>query len=325
MSKRQSIIVAVALLIGLTLLLFQQRDRADRIHSVDKRTPFKSPSVTVPAPPLTVPTTMAPNPMQALMQTPIEFYGIVLDQNNKAVPAAKVEASVLDNMLKGSPITAITGADGKFTIKSKGMSLHVEVSKPGYHFVEKGDALKSSSQGFDFGIDNGKGIYRSDSSSPTIFHLRKAGSAVNLDRLVANPKVPRDGTQISISPSKTSSVALQVSCHTEEDAQAPNAPYNWKCEVLVSGGGIQEAQNEFDFVAPDEGYASSFVVNMPKTLDSKSWSSRVNKKFWLRFADGTYAKINFMMNARGDHFAVLDGYRNPTPNDRNLEPSPDTR
>lgn len=325
MSKRHAIIVAVILLMGLALLLFRQREHGDNAHAAVERTSIKPPSVTATALPSSAPSNTPPNPMQALMQTPIEFYGVVLDQNNKPVPSAKVEASVLDNIMKGSPITATTGADGMFTIKAKGMGLHVVVSKPGYHFVEKGEALRSSSQGFDFGTDNGKGIYHADSSSPTIFHLRKEGNAVSLDHLVANPRVPRDGTPVSISPSKTSTVALQVSCRTEEDAQTPNAPYNWKCEVMVSGGGIQEAKNDFDFRAPDGGYAASFVVDMPKTLDAKSWSSRVNKKLWLRFADGTYAKINFMMNARGDHFAVLNGYRNPTPNDRNMEPTPDTR
>lgn len=147
-----------------------------------------------------------------------------------------------------------------------------------------------------------------------------------MERLFAQSKVPRDGTTIAVILSKASKLALQISCRTMEDStQAPNAPYDWRCEVKINGGGIQVEHNDFDFIAPDSGYASSFVIDMPKTLGSKSWNSRASKKLWLRFSDGSHAKINLMMNAWGDHFAVLDGYRNPTPNDRNLEPSPDAR
>lgn len=332
MSKRQTIIIVSALLVALVLFLSRKKNHDSHsahynAHEANTAQAIIDTSlVSEPIVPASVPpSTAVPNPMQVLMQTPIDFHGVVLDQNNQPVPTAQVNASVLDNMLKGSPIIATTGEDGKFTIKSRGMSLHVEVSKPGYHFVGKGDVLKPSSQGFDFGIDNGKGIHHSDTSFPAVFHLRRARNAVSLDRLVANPKIPRDGTPININISKTSSALLQVSCQTEENIQAPNAPYTWKCVVIVSGGGIQEAKNESDFTAPKSGYASSFVIDMPKNLDPKSWSSRANKKLWLRFADGTYAKLNFMMNARGDHFAVLDGYRNPTPDDRNLEPTTETQ
>jgi hypothetical protein len=200
------------------------------------------------------------------------------------------------------------------------------VSSIGYVRVERGGRLKPSSQGFDYGIDDGRGIHRPDPASPVVFQLRKPQNPVSLERLNANPSVPRDGSPIAVILSKTSKVALQISCRTMEvESQTPNAPYDWRCEISVKGGGVQEAKDDQAFEAPANGYASSAIIDMPKTLDVKQWSSQVNKNYWLRFPDNTFAKIGFRMNARGDHFAVIDGSRNPSPNDRNFEPKPESR
>lgn len=110
-----------------------------------------------------------------------------------------------------------------------------------------------------------------------------------------------------------------------EDRLVPNAPYDWRCEVAVEGGGIQEAKDEYALEAPADGYAPSTVIEMPKTLDVKKWNSRVRKIYWLRFSNHTFARIDFRMIASGDHFAVIEGFLNPTPNDRNLEAKLDDR
>ncbi len=255
-----------------------------------------------------------------MLQTPIEFYGIVLDQHDKPVSAVNVSASVVDNMIKGSPLATVTDAGGRFTIRSKGMSMHIEVSKPGYDFVDRGGSRKSSSQGFDFGADSGRGIYPPDPSAPSIFHLRKAENPVSLERLAAQPKVPRDGSRITVSLSNTNNCALQISCLTTEDNRVPNAPYDWRCEVSVSGGTIQEVTDDQIHIAPQGEYAVSAVIDMPKTLDPRLWQSDSSRNYWLRFDDNTFGRIRFRMIAGGDHFAVIEGFRNPTPNERNLEP-----
>ncbi|MCE9518199.1 MAG: carboxypeptidase-like regulatory domain-containing protein [Verrucomicrobia bacterium] len=267
-----------------------------------------------------------PDPIQALMQTPIEFYGIVLDQNGNPVPAARIEVSVFDNMTKASLRNTTSDAAGKFKIQTKGAGLRIEITKSDYYYVDPGGELKPSIQSFDFGADLGRGINKSDSFSPIIFHLRKAGNPIPLERLRAQPKVPRDGSLISVSLSKRDKINLQIRCRTTEDnTQPPNAPYDWRCEVSIDGGGIQEAKDEFGFLAPEDGYTSSAIIDMPKTLDSKKWNSRANRHYWLRFPDNTLGKVDLMMIAGGDHFAVVNGFRNPSPNDRNLEPKLDAR
>lgn len=327
MKKRMQITGIVALLLVLAAVLWWPTKREEGLRDQGEATSPPKASGVPPVPSPTVgSTTPATDPLVALMRTPIDFYGVVLDQDGNPVSSAKVSASVLDNMLKGTPISEITDASGKFTIKSNGISLHVRVSKSGYYYVEKEGALKPSSQGFDFGVDSGRGIHQPDPASPTVFHLRKAGTPVPLEALRAQPKVPRDGRPITISLSKTSKVALQISCRTmEDDTQPPNAPYDWRCEITLEGGGIQEAKDEHSFLAPSDGYDQLAVIDMPKTLDRKQWNSRAGKNYWLRFPDDTFGKINFMMIARGDHFAVIQGFRNLSPNDRNLEPKLEDR
>jgi len=327
MKNRTNIIGVVVILFALVAFLILRRSR-DEVDSgqgvVATRTSNTSNNPSVMHPTIGA-TTVRADPMQALMQTPIVFYGIVLDQDGKPVPAAKVNASVLDNMIKGSPLSTTSDASGRFTIQSRGMSLHIEVSKLDYGRIDRGGKLKPSSQGFDYGADVGKGMHRPDSASPVVFQLRKPGNPVMLDRLVANPNLPRDGSPITVSLSKTSKAALQIRCGTIEDDKTSNARFDWRCEVAVEGGGIQEVKDEQSFGAPDGGYDSSAVIDMPKTLDVSKWSSRVNKSFWLRFPDNTFGKISFEMHAKGDHFSIIGGFRNPSPNDRNLEPKLDSR
>lgn len=267
-----------------------------------------------------------PDPMQALLQTPILLYGLVLDQEGHSVSGAKISVSVFDNMITASTFDMISDANGKFTIRSRGIGLRIEVTKSGYYYVDPGSVLKPSIQGFDFGADLGRGVQTSDQTSPVIFHIRKAGNPIPLDRILVQSKVPRDGTPISISLSKISKVVLQISCRTMEDVtQLPNASYDWRCEVNIEGGSIQEVKDEQSFIAPESGYVSSAIIDMPKTLDAKKWNSRASKNYWLLFPDNTFGKIRFQMIARGDHFSIIDGFRNPSTKDRNLEPKLDDR
>ena len=321
MNKRTALNWSVAFLLAILVSILWSRRNNERTDSkgeeiIQSHQPLIAPSVV----PSISATGAPPNPMQALLQMPILFYGIVLDQHGQPIPGAKVSATVVDNVMRGTPVSTAADATGKFTIQSKGASLRIEVSSIGYARVDRGGTLKPSSHSFDYGADVGRGIHNPDPTSPVVFQLRRPQNPVSLERLFANPSVPRDGSPITVSLSKTSNVRLQVSCSTMEvEAQPPNAPYDWHCKISLEGGGIQEVKDDQALEAPADGYASTIIIDMPKTLDVKQWSSRVSKKYWLRFPDNTFAKIGFRMNARGDHFAVIDGSRNPSPNDRNLE------
>ncbi len=324
MRKLTIIICALMLptaIAGLVLWLLRgDNDLPESGKLSQNATPFVAAS---PSAPSTSATTVSPRPdsIEGLLKTPFQFYGIVLDQDNKPVVGAIVDAAVMNSFAEGgTPVSATSDAAGRFSIQSHGASLHVNVSRSGYYQVDRGGSLKPSSQGFDFGVDQGRGVHRTDPASPDVFHLRKAGNPVVLERFDTSSKVPRDGSPVLIRLSKTSNVTLRVRCRTIEDGKTPIDPYDWRCEVDVEGGGIQEVIDETSFTAPEEGYAPSAVIDMPKSLGGKKWSSRATRSYWLRFADNTFARIEFQMIARGDHFASIEGYRNPTANIRNLEP-----
>jgi len=329
MNKLKIIICVIMLFTAIAVLLFWLLRGDNGLQESGKMSPKETPLVAAaPSTPPTPATTGSPRPnsIETLFETPFQFYGIVLDQNGKAVVGAKVDAAVMNNFAEGgTPVSATSDAAGKFSIQSHGASLHVNVSRSGYYQVDPGGNLKPSSQGFDFGVDQGRGVHRSDPASPDVFHLRKAGNPVVLERFRTSSKVPRDGSPVVVRLSKTSNVTLRVRCRTIEDGKTPTDPYDWRCEVDVQGGGIQDRTDETSFSAPDGGYAPSAVIDMPKSLDVKMWHSDVTRNYWLRFPDNTFGRIEFRMIAGGDHFAVIGGYRNPTANPRNLEAKRDAR
>lgn len=324
MKNRNTISLIIGLIVVVAaLLIWLRRGEETSMKSGKAQTKISPVAISpplLPTAPSAGPSPFA-DPMAALLKTPIQFYGLVLDQAGNPVAGAKAAGSVLDDSVRGkSPISITSDASGRFSIQTRGRSLYLEVSKPGYYRINQEGKLKPSYQSFDFGLDTGRGIHRSDPASPDVFQLLKAGNPVVLERLVAQPRVPRDGSPMSVRISKKSNVALRIRCHTVAGNGLPNARYDWKCELDVEGGGIQEALDEYEFTAPEGGYAASAVIDMPKSLGVKIWNSRVIKSYWLRFPDNTFAKVQFDMHTRGEHYANIEGFRSPTPNDRNLEP-----
>jgi len=324
MSTPRKIVVIGGVALLLTLLFLWLRSeppsKPDGIDALTAKPATKATPTQLPTNDGKQPPPPAANPMQALLQTPITFYGIVLDQNQNPVPGATVSATVLNQLPSGTPVSTSSGADGRFTIRTNGASLHVRVSKNGYDDIDRGGQLKPTSQGFDFAADTGRGIHQSDPSSPAVFHLRKPGKPVALERLNGQAKVPRDGVAVPLSLSRKGSPVLAVKCVSEAHTDDSTAPFDWRCEVVVDGGGIQEATDATAFEAPAQGYAASAVIDMPKSLGPQKWRDAETKNYWVQLPDKSFAKVRFRMMAGGDHFAVVDGFRNPSPNDRNLEP-----
>lgn len=98
MKNRTKLIGLVALLLAMAAFLFWLKSRGEAVKGrVEATTQVPGPPSSPPVTPLTIGATVPPpNSIQALMQTPIEFYGIVHDQEGKPVPAAKISGFVLD-------------------------------------------------------------------------------------------------------------------------------------------------------------------------------------------------------------------------------------
>jgi len=263
----------------------------------------------------------------AAFSKPIAFVGKVVDEKNEAVADATVEWRATNNPDPAGLGTNGTGRSdehGVFRVTSKGIALFVKVSKVGYYSINEGDGSVGASVGT---FSNASVLGNTDNpmgteSAPAIFFLRKRGTGVSLRHLNAYPvKLPKDGTPVEFALDTGLTVSaghghLRIECWTEDQSKDKQGAYPWRCRISVPGGGLALRQNEFDFYAPTEGYAASDEMQS----DKLKWSPIGERQYFIKTADGHFARVNLRIRTGGDHFAVVDSYFNPVRDSRNLEP-----
>lgn len=248
-------------------------------------------------------------------QRPIDFYGIVMDENTNPVAGANVTFKLAETPSEDGNRTANTKSDaeGLFSLHGEhGPSLEIWVSKEGYYASHKGR----------MGVSYLHGDFSPDPQNPVIFYLRKKGVGENLIEVKQNYRVARDGTPLGIDLTTGKSTTggsgdLVVECWTDDQGKPSGAKYAWHCVVTIPGGGLVLSDEEFPFLAPESGYALTNQISMP--ADRPDWTSDVDLKFFYRLADGRYGRMTFSMIAGGQHFCMIDSVLNPS-GSRNLEP-----
>ena len=258
-------------------------------------------------------------------RTPIEFYGKVVDENTNPVANASVHFVWTDLSQNGtSEKDAASDQDGLFSLSNtNGKNLIVQVSKDGYYSYQPFGAA------FNYAGENQNFV--PDAANPVIFRLKKKGAIeplVHVQSSMGGPKgfrIPKDGGAVEISLTTGKAVPagqgdLRVQCWTDSDGKAPGQHYDWKCQISVPGGGVLQSVNELDFQAPENGYQTAEVIDMPARLEA-DWSSHAKRNYFLKLANGTYARVSFEMVAGGDHFFRLESFLNPS-GSRNLEFDP---
>jgi hypothetical protein len=248
-----------------------------------------------------------------------------VDERGVPLQGAKVDFSCNDLSPEGtSNYQTMSGPDGLFAISGiRGKLLVVNVAKEGYYTSrEDNDSFYYAGQNSNF---------TPDPANPVLFHLRKKGvgdQLIHLQAGIGGPKdfiIPRDGTPVEVSL-RTGKAApsgqgdLRVQCWTDDQGKTPGQPYNWKCRIAVPGGGIVQYADEFPFQAPLDGYVPTNEICMPATMEA-TWSRNVKRTYFLRLADGNYARMNFEIVAAGGHFFSLESFLNPS-GSRNLEFDP---
>lgn len=143
-----------------------------------------------------------------------------------------------------------------------------------------------------------------------------------------NVKIARDGDplQMNLATGHTYNETngnVIVQCWTQDQEIRPGSDkrYAWRCLITVPGGGLQpRTGSEFDFVAPEKGYQPSDEIVM--SASNTKWNSTQSREYFLKLANGDFARVNFTMLAGGDNFFEITSYLNPTPGHRNLEFDP---
>ena len=218
----------------------------------------------------------------------------------------------------------ISDQDGLFPLSNtNGKNLIVQVSKEGYYSYQRFGAA------FNYAGENQNFV--PDTANPVIFRLKKKGVAeplVHVQSPMGGPKgfrIAKDGTVDEISLSTGKAVPpgqgdLRVQCWTDNQGKAPGERYDWKCQISVPNGGILQSTNDLDFQAPLHGYQTADVIDMPAKLET-DWSSHASRNYFLKLANGNYARMSFEMVAGGDHFFQLESFLNPS-GSRSLEFDP---
>jgi len=254
---------------------------------------------------------------EELFSTPIDFHGKVVDQNDEPISNASIKYSVTDKYSWSSPPEKSMQADenGRFRIKSNGLSLYVNVQHPkcypkhgqSYTFQPRANSSGSEITG----------------ENPYIFKLNRMGETEPLlHGKSGSIRVPRNGTPVTVNlrtGKMDSSGSLVIQAWTE-DQRANQKQYDWRCKVSVPNGGLIERSDGYDFTAPEKGYVQYDEIVMSAEMDS-GWQRQVQKEYYVTLGDGTFARLKFRIIAHGDHFAVVESYVNPS-GSRNLEYDP---
>lgn len=124
---------------------------------------------------------------------------------------------------------------------------------------------------------------------------------------------------IASSPSASSIVTMRL--NSSSAALKPNEfrHFDWALALAVSNGGLIERVNAFDFQAPEPGYLPEVEIQMTSDANPRG-SSRINKDYFVHFADGRYGRFQITVSGETG-FCRFESYLNPS-GSRNLEVDP---
>lgn len=336
--KRRVIMAALLLAAGAWWWLLRPTEKTDSLSRQERDDPHDS------TPPLPSddawtaegPRDLSPQEQHFLnaFKTPIEFWGRVEDLEGGPVPGASVTIYVLDHFVdEASTYHRQSEVDGSFEIRGiKGASISVNVEKQGYEQVVTKDlASPSSNRRITYANPESLRYNRIPTpDEPTVFLLRKKLEADVLNRMERKRyDLPIDGTPLAIdlATGETGSgdAALEIRCWATPEkryGEGRNAPFDWRFEISVHGGGLLAREDPNRVMAPEEGYGSVVAVEMPGSLPTTEWRWSVsNLSYWVRLGNGTYAMFGLSVRAGRQNLVYVDSWHNPT-GSRNLEHDP---
>jgi hypothetical protein len=222
---------------------------------------------------------------------PIEFYGKVVDQNDRPLSGAKIKTRIRHWIL-AAPNTPggrtkehvlISDENGSFILtKENGDALTIAaIEKEGYELSKKAKrsySYKGTSE-----------IFTPDSDNPVVFKMWKQQGA---EKLIKGDKfygIIPDGRQYTLNllygqkiEGDSSKGDLKVTI--ERPAQiTPRTPYDWSFTIEGINGGVIETADEFMYLAPESGYQPKYQFSMNST--HPKWSDKTKKQFYLSSRD----------------------------------------
>jgi hypothetical protein len=261
----------------------------------------------------------------AIWQAPIEFYGKVVDEKGNPVSEANATFMWTETLSAGGNKTSTTTSDteGLFSLQNeRGPSLEVLISKEGYY------ASHGGHWGFDY--TSGPDIMSPNPRNPIIFLLHKKGAPEPLihvagtglhtmrDFLLAADGEP---TEISLRDGNLNS-AGQADLRVEFQAGPPLSNFpsriSWQCRVTIPSGGLIQTDEEFPFLAPEDGYQLADQWR----IDATNWTQEVDRQYYVKLQDGNFGRIKLRVKGVPDRaYFRMESFLNPS-GSRNLEYDP---
>jgi hypothetical protein len=241
---------------------------------------------------------------------PIEFYGLVIDDQGQPVEGAKIRFQWTDLSPEGtSESTMFSNNSGLFQLSgAKGKNLGVEVRKEGYKHYFTGTQFS-----FEYAAYSEKSFHVPDRNNPVIFRLRKNRKTEPLiKREVTLPIAIGSPATFAMDPKNPD--APKVVFELLTNAQIRDK--QWSARISVPGGGLQATLEEFPFEAPESGYETSVFsdYNTPKPVAlGGSYEGGV---FFVHNSKG-YGRVE-ILTIPGKKVAWLTSFWNPS-GSRNLE------
>lgn len=222
---------------------------------------------------------------------PITFYGKVIDQNGSPVVGAKVDFEVgIDhyelNTSEEKNYTVESDQNGNFTLTNAfGAGFDLSIGKTGYELSQK--ALRS----YVYTVGN---IFHPDSNNPVVFKMWKKQGKEKLTHSAWRGKVACDETTNQfdlITGHPSANGGLEIACSRIPLTLPPasSKPFDYKFQIAILGGGIQQTEDEFTYLAPESGYLPNLTFEQ-KAGDPK-WNGRLPQEFYIKTVDGHYGTL----------------------------------
>jgi hypothetical protein len=259
----------------------------------------------------------------AFWQTPIDFYGKVIDENSNVISGARVGFQWIESPDDEYGHRASTESDsqGLFSLNGKhGTSLEVSASKEGYY--TPGPGFES----FAYALS---GHFLPDPANPIVFHLRKKGRGEQLIHIAGiGLRTMRDfllsgdgkATEVLLRDGRLAPEGqgdLRVEFWAGQPIEGAPWRITWRCRVRVPGGGLIQTEEEFPFLAPQTGYAESDEW----AIDTTNWTEQVNKQYYVKLRDGRFGRVKLrIIGVPSRAYFRMESFLNPS-GSRNLEPA----
>jgi len=256
----------------------------------------------------------------------IEFYGKVVDQHGAPLADVGVYASVIYNSGLSAGVEkkqTKTDAAGLFSISGmKGRTLGIGLDKDGYEYGGDQGPFQFTEMVMEaerYHPDAKKPVvfvmYKLQGAEPMIYFKRKDfdlladGTPVRID--LATGKKVTAGGDLTVTLKQPSAQFGQQLLH-----------YPWTVEITADG--LAESTAKLMYLAPGNGYMSTLTYG--EKGDERVQHNQVEKNFYLKTADGRYARVRLDVTSRSNpeypSTMGLTWWLNPKPGSRNLEFDP---